>query len=109
MFKFRRSIAAVTAVAAISLAAPSAFAAEGSDNFAASSNGSSAIGDLLGADERDREVWGSEKGEASPFSWLWYGYTLAATAGLIGTAIALNADNIEQAAAAAGIDLQLPF
>lgn len=111
MFKFRRSIAAVTAVAAISLAAPSAFA-EPVDNGTLSSK----IGDALNASPSERGVWGSSKGadeatgaEPTPFSWLWYGYTIAATVGLIGSAIALNADNIENAAAAHGIDLKLPF
>lgn len=105
MLKFRRSIAAVTAVAAISLAAPSAMAAP-ADNGTLSSK----VGDALNASPSERGVFGSSKGEgADTFTWLWYGYTLAATAGLIGTAVALNADNIEQAAAAAGIDLKLPF
>nr|WP_286982848.1 hypothetical protein [Corynebacterium sp. UBA5992] len=112
MFKFRRSIAAVTAVVAISLAAPSAMAAPApASSLSSNATASSKIGDFLGASDSERGIWGSTKGgeDATTFGWLWYGYTLAATAGLIGTAIALNADNIEQAAAAAGIDLKLPF
>ncbi|MGP5497204.1 hypothetical protein [Corynebacterium flavescens] len=111
MFKFRRSIAAVTAVAAISLAAPSAMAAPApASSLSSNATASSKIGDFLNASDSERGVWGSDKGAgATTFGWLWYGYTLAATAGLIGTAVALNADNIEQAAAAAGIDLKLPF
>ncbi|MDN6430766.1 hypothetical protein [Corynebacterium flavescens] len=105
----------MTAVAAVSLAAPSAFAAP-ENSLSSNATASSKIGEFLGASDSERGVWGSSKGKSeetgenpTTFSWLWYGYTLAATAGLIGTTIALNADNIEQAAAAAGIDLKLPF
>ncbi|MGO3086997.1 MAG: hypothetical protein ACTIIL_05720 [Corynebacterium flavescens] len=97
MFKFRRSIAAVTAVAAISLAAPSAMAAPApASSLSSNATASSKIGEFLGASDSERGVWGSSKGadeatgeKPTPFTWLWYGYTLAATAGLIGTTIAL--------------------
>ncbi|MGO2640123.1 MAG: hypothetical protein ACTH98_05445, partial [Corynebacterium flavescens] len=87
MFKFRRSIAAVTAVAAISLAAPSAMAAPApASSLSSNATASSKIGDALNASPSERGVFGSSKGEgADTFTWLWYGYTLAATAGLIGT------------------------
>ncbi|MGP5577862.1 hypothetical protein, partial [Corynebacterium flavescens] len=101
------------------LAAPSAMAAPApapASSLSSNATASSKIGEFLGASDSERGVFGSSKGKneatgenPTPFTWLWYGYTLAATEGLIGTAIALNADNIEQAAAAAGIDLKLPF
>lgn len=110
MRKIRTSAVALLAAGALALTATPAVA-----QSSATSSGSSAsaeVGTALDANEYERSIFGSSKDfdNVTPFGQAWYFYTLAATA--TATAVAgvvyANLENIENAAAAAGIQLQLP-
>lgn len=127
MTSFRKAAVALATAGALTLSATPALAADttdttntGATNTATAndsstgsstgSSGSSNIGNALGASESEKGVWGSSKGEgATTFGWIWYAYTLAATAAAIGGVVAYNADNIENAAAQFGVNIKLPF
>lgn len=138
MKKFRTASVALLTAGALAFSSANAFAADDSSASSASSedttnnngnssqdtdndannngnssqggNGSSEIGNFLGASDSEKGVWGSEKGpDATPFGWLWYSYTIAATLAAVGGLVVANADNIENAAASFGFDIDLPF
>ncbi|BAU97367.1 hypothetical protein N24_3105 [Corynebacterium suranareeae] len=109
MRKLRTASVALLTAGALALTAAPAIADESSVGSTGSS-ASSQVGDAFEANEYERNIWGSSKDfeEVTPFGSAWYGYTIAATAVAAWGLAYANFSAIEQAAAQAGINLQLP-
>lgn len=105
MRKIRTSAVALLTAGALALTATPAMA-----QSTTGSSASSQVGDALDANEYERNIWGSSKDfdEVTPFGSAWYGYTLAATAVAVSGLVYANLPAIEQAAAQAGIKLEIP-
>ncbi|WP_211439587.1 hypothetical protein [Corynebacterium glutamicum] len=105
MRKLRTASVALLTAGALALTATPAIA-----QSSVGSSASSQVADALEATEDERNIWGPSKDfdEVSPFGSAWYGYTLAATAVAISGLVYANLPAIEQAAAQAGIKLEIP-
>ncbi|AGT06713.1 putative secreted membrane protein [Corynebacterium glutamicum MB001] len=105
MRKLRTASVALLTAGALALTATPAMA-----QSTTGSSASSQVGDALGASDYERDIWGSSKDfdDVTPFGSAWYGYTLAATAVAISGLVYANLPAIEQAAAQAGIKLEIP-
>ena len=108
MRKIRTSAVALLAAGTLALSATPAVAQ--SSVASSGSSASAEVGNALDANEYERNIFGSSKDfdNVSPFGQAWYFYTLAATATAVAGVVYANLENIENAAAAAGIQLQLP-
>lgn len=105
MRKIRTSAVALLTAGALALTAAPAMA-----QSVEGSSASSQVGTALGANDYERNIFGSSKDfdEVTSFGQVWYGYTLLATAVAAAGVYFVNITNIENTAAAWGIELDLP-